>query len=133
MANFIYTKYFEHVHKAEANWISDNYRVLLVDTADYTVDLDNHNTLTDIPSGAIVAASGNITGKTLVGRAAFANDVMMPPITGDTAEALVVYRHTGNSSTSWLAVYIDTAVGLALTPTGASALISWPDEGVIIL
>lgn len=128
MPNAIYEKYFEHVHKAEINWLADNIKVTLVDANDYTVNLATHEFLSDVPTISRVATSANLTGKTLAGRVADANDVTFPSVSGDISEALVIFKDTGTASTSPLIVYIDTATGLAVTPNGGDITVIWPND-----
>lgn len=128
MGNAVYEKYFEHVHKAEINWLTDDIKVVLVDANDYTKNLLTDEFLSVIPSSAIVATSANLTGKTLNGRVADANDVTFPSVSGDISEALVIYKDTGTAATSPLVVYIDTATGLAVTPNGGDITVIWPND-----
>ena len=100
-----------------------------MDTALYTVDAAVHDFLDDIPSGARVATLGaSLGGKSAVGGALDANDATFPSVTGSTAEALVIYKHTGTEATSVLIAYIDTATGLPVIPNGDDVLIAW-DNG----
>jgi len=57
-----------------------------------------------------------------------AADVILSSVTGDTCEAIVIYKHTGTESTSRLIAYIDTATGLPVTPNGGDITIQW-DSG----
>ena len=128
MANALYDKARESFLKGEIDWSSDDIRVILVDTADYTVDLANHDFLDDIAAGARVATSGAFTTKTTTAGVADADDITYSSVTGDVSEALVIYKHTGTESTSNLIAYIDTATGLPVTPNGGDITITW-DSG----
>lgn len=118
MANELYTKYKEKALDGDISWTGDNIRVYLVDANDYTVDLDADEFLDDIPSGAIVATSGNLASKTVTGGVADAANVTFSAVSGDISEALVIAKYTGTASTSPLIAYIDDATGLAVTPNG---------------
>lgn len=128
MANALYAKYREHALKGEIAWLADNIKVVLVDAADYTVNLATHEFLSDIPSAGRVATSANLTGKTATGGVADADDVTFTAVSGDISEALVIYKDTGNASTSLLIAYIDTATGLAVTPNGGDINVIWPND-----
>jgi hypothetical protein len=45
------------------NWTGDNIKVVLVDNGAYTVNLTTHAFLSDIPSGARIATSGEPVGQ----------------------------------------------------------------------
>lgn len=128
MANALYDKAREAFLNGDIDWTNDDIRLILVDAADYTVDLANHDFLDDIPSVARVATSSSFTGKTSTNGVADANDVTLTSVTGDQSEALVIYQHTGTEGTSRLIAYIDTATGLPVTPNGNDITIQW-DNG----
>ena len=128
MANALYDHGREGFANGLIDWTSDDIRVILIDTADYTVDLANHVYLDDVPAVARVATSGSLTGKTSTAGVEDANDVTFSSVTGDQAEALIIYQHTGTESTSRLIAYIDTATGLPVTPDGGDITVQW-DNG----
>lgn len=128
MANALYDKGRQAFLEGDIDWINDDIRVILIDTADYTVNLSTHDFLDDVPSVARVAVSSSLTGKTATDGVADANDVTFSSVTGDTSEALIIYKHTGTESTSNLIAYIDTATGLPVTPNGGDINIVW-DNG----
>lgn len=124
MANVLYPKGKEALLTAGVNWTSDNIKVVLVDTGAYTYSAA-HQFLSDVPSGARVATSAALTGKTATNGVADAADVAITGVTGATVEALVVYKDTGVVGTSPLIAYIDTGVGLPLTPDGGTVTVEW--------
>lgn len=128
MANALYDKGRQAFLEGDIDWINDDIRVILIDTADYTVDLANHDFLNDVPSAARVAVSPSLSGKSATNGVADANDVTFSSVTGDPSEAIIIYKHTGTESTSNLIAYIDTATGLPVTPNGGDINIIW-DNG----
>lgn len=128
MANALYDKGREAFLTAAVNWSSDNIKVVLVDAADYTVNLATHQFLSDITGVGRVATSGNLASKTVAAGVADAADVTFTAVTGDQSEALVIYKDTGSAATSPLIAYIDTATGLPVTPNGADITVTW-DNG----
>ncbi len=128
MGNALYDKGRKGFLAGEIDWDADDIRVILIDAADYTVDLAVHDFLDDIPAPARVAVSGALTGKTTTDGVADADDVILSAVTGDQCEALVIYKHTGTDSTSPLIAYIDSATGLPVTPNGGDITIQW-DSG----
>lgn len=128
MANGLYDKGREKFLDGQISWSSDNIKIVLVDAADYTVSLSSHEFLADIPSGARVATSDNLTTKSTTSGIADADNVTFTAVTGDPSEAIVIYKDTTNASTSPLIAYIDTATGLPVTPNGGDITITW-DNG----
>jgi len=130
MANSLYTPFVNSYLTQGANQVdfdADDIRVILVDAADYTVDLTNHDFLDDVP-GAARVATGALAGESVSGRVFDATDLVFPLVTGDPSEALIIYKHTGTESTSRLIAYIDTATGLPVTPNGGDITVVW-DNG----
>lgn len=128
MANELYDAGREGFLDGSIDWDTDDIRAILIDVADYTVDLATHDNLDDIPAGARVAVSGALTGKTVTAGVADADDVTWTAVTGDESEAIVLYKHTGTESTSRLIAYIDSATGLPVTPNGGDIKVEW-DNG----
>lgn len=128
MANALYDKGREGFLGGDIAWDSDNIKCVLVDAADYTVNLTTHQFLSDVPGAGRVATSANLTTKTIVAGVADAADVTLSAVTGDESEAVVLYQDTGVEGTSRLIAYIDTATGLPVTPNGGDITIQW-DSG----
>ncbi|HXJ56501.1 MAG TPA: hypothetical protein VNU68_07560 [Verrucomicrobiae bacterium] len=128
MANALYDKGRQAFLDGDIDWSADNIKVVLVDAADYTVNLTTDQYLSDVPSGGRVATSSNLGSKTSTAGVADAADVTLTAVTGDPSEALVIYKDTGVASTSPLIAYIDTATGLPVTPNGGDITIQW-DSG----
>lgn len=128
MANALYDKGREGFLDGSVNWAADNIKAALVDNGLYTVDLAVHANLSDIPSGARVAISANLAGKTVAAGVADANDVVFSAVSGASVEDLVLYKDTGVAGTSRLIAYIDTATGLPVTPNGGDITVAW-DNG----
>ena len=128
MANALYDKGREGFLDGSIDWDTDDIRAILIDVADYAVNLATHDNLDDIAAAARVAVSGSLAGKTKTDGVADANDVVLAAVSGDPSEAIVLYKHTGTESTSRLIAYIDTATGLPVTPNGGDITIQW-DNG----
>ena len=128
MANALYTRGREAFLAGDIDWENDTIKVVLVDSADYTLDIDNHDNLDDIPSGARVATSGALTGKTVNGGVADAADVTISSVSGDQFEYIIIYKDTGTESTSKLIACLDTATGLPCTPNDGDVSIQWSND-----
>lgn len=128
MANALYVSAKKAFLDGDIDLLNDDIRVILVDAADYTVNLSTHDFLDDVPSGARVATSSALGSKATTGGVFDAADVTFSSVTGDPSEAVIIYKHTGTESTSQLIAYIDTATGLPVTPGGGNITVTW-DNG----
>lgn len=128
MANALYDKGREAFLSGDIDWISDDIKVVLVDTGAYTVNLSSHQFLSSVDPSARIATSSNLTSKSATNGVADAADVTLSSVSGVQSEALVIYKDTGSASTSPLIAYIDTATGLPVTPDGSDITITW-DSG----
>jgi hypothetical protein len=125
MANALYDLGRQAFLDGDIDWSADNIKCVLVDAADYTVNLTTDNALDDIPAGARVATSGNLASKTSTAGVADAAPITFSTVTGDQSEALVIYKDSGVESTSLLIAYIDSATGLPVTPNGGDITVTW--------
>ena len=130
MTNALYGLAREAFLNADIDWLVDDIRAILVDTGAYTVSIDVHDFLDDVPVGSRIATSTALTGKTSTLGVADANDVTFPLVSGVTIEAIILYKHTGVEGTSRLIAYIDVATGLPTLPNGADIVVVW-DNGVL--
>lgn len=128
MANALYAKGREGFLAGTNDWDTNTIKVTCVDAADYTKDLATHDNYDDVPSGARVATSSALSGKSVTDGVADAGDVTFPAVTGDPFEQLVIWEDSGVESTSSLLVNIDTAAGLPVTPNGGDVTVTW-DNG----
>jgi hypothetical protein len=126
MANSVYDKARDSFLSANINMVTDDIRVMLVDSALYTPNTSTHQTLSDVPVGARVASSASgLTGKSVTNGIFDANDHVISSVSGAQFEYLIIYKHTGVDVTSPLIAIIDTSVGLPYTPTGGNVTIVW--------
>lgn len=136
MANSLYAFGRQSFLDGNVGWSGDSIRVILVDVDFYTFSKDGHRYLADVPSAARVATCPPLTGKTSVDGVARADDVTFIAVTGNQAEALIVYKWTGSDATSILLAYLDTvASGLPVSPNGTDINIQWStgDNGIFKL
>jgi hypothetical protein len=112
------------------NWLTDEFRWVLVDLADYTFAA-THDTLADVPDVAVVALSPALAGKTNTDGYLDATDPSFGNVTGDQAEALILIRGTG-IETSNLVAFFDTGVtGLPVTPNTGPIDITHNASGIL--
>lgn len=128
MTNALYPKGREGFLVGDISWTTDTVKAVLVDTGLYSFNAA-HDNLDDIPSGARVATSAALTGKTATDGVADADDLALAAVTGSTVEAVVLYVEAGTEATSRLIAYIDTATGLPVTPNGGTVNVIWDNAG----
>jgi hypothetical protein len=109
----------------QIDWSTNTIRAALVDTANYTVSISGHAWLSDVSADARLATSTPFTLKTTAAGVAGAANITFVGVSGQSCEALVIYRDTGTPSTSRLIAYITDAVGLPVTPDGGDITIQW--------
>jgi hypothetical protein len=125
MASGLYAIAKKHILSGDLDVENGDIRALLIDTAEYTVNLSTHDMLEDIAAGGRVGTAVALTTKTVTAGVFDADDVTFNAVSGDDVGAVVLYLHTGVESTSKLLAYIDTASGLPLTPSGADVVLRW--------
>lgn len=129
MATSLYGKGRDKFLNGSINWTADSgIKTMLINTDNYTVDIDVHEFLSSIPGNARVGEAIALSGKSTELGVANANDVTFPIVTGASVEALLIYKDTGVENTSPLLAYIDNATGLPFIPSGEDVTISW-DNG----
>ncbi len=115
------------------DWDTDTIKDMLVDGADYTVNLATHqymNTNT-LAAAAKVGSPQTLGTKTVTNGVAGAANVTHTAVTGDPCEIIVLWKDGGGGGTSAsgttdpLIAYIDTATGLPVTPNGGDITIAW--------
>lgn len=129
MANALYDLAREAFLGGDIAFDTDNIKAALLDLTDYTPNLATDQFLSAVPAGAIVATSGNLTGKTITLGVADAADTTFTAVTGDESEYILLYQDTTVDTTSRLIALIDTATGLPVTPNGGDITVQW-DNGV---
>ena len=134
MANAIYPKYKETILGAatNTNLLTGTVKVALVDTGVYTYSAA-HQFVSSL-SGVVGTAQTIGATKSVTNGLFDGGDVTFTAVTGNSAEALVIYVDTGTAGTSPLVAYIDTGVtGLPVTPNGGDINIQWNASGIFQL
>lgn len=109
------------------DWVTDDIRVMLVDTDDYVANLATHEFLSAVPAAARIAEMP-LENKTAEAGVADADDVTFQAVTGDEAEALVLYQFVTGDADSRLIAYLDQASGLPVIPNSGDISISWSGD-----
>lgn len=132
MASGFYQHGMKHFARGNFLWLASGgsaFRAALVDTADYTVDLANHEfrDATGLAAG-IEEISANMTlVDAAVNGVVDASDVTLLGTAGDTCEGVLVYQNVGTAATDRLAFWWDSGSGLPVT-LGGDVTIVW-DNG----
>lgn len=122
MASGLYANFKQQLLSGGFNLPTDDIRCILISNAAYTVNLATHVSLSDVPAGARIAATGSLTSKTVTGGVFNAANPTIASVSGATTQAILIYRHTGVDSTALLIAYVDN---VNLTPNGSSVTIAW--------
>lgn len=129
MASAIYPIAKKAFLDGDIDLLTDNIRAVLIDTGTYTYNAahDFYNDLT----GVVGTESGLFASKTTTGGTFDAADITFTAVTGSTAEAIVIFKDTGNAATDNLIAYIDSASsGLPVTPNGGDINVVWNASGI---
>lgn len=119
-------------------WLTDNIRIMLVDTAIHNPNLSSDVYFGDVATLARIGNSSGHTradmpllaGKTSTDGVADAGTVTFLTVAAGAAlGALVLFKDTGADGTSPLIAKLDTGVGLPVTPNGGNITVAF-DTGV---
>jgi hypothetical protein len=126
MASALYPLGKKKLLDADIDLLAHDMKLLLIDTADETYNAADefHSNIT---GAGIVATSGNLAGKTTTSGVFDANDITITGVTGDTVEAVVLYRDTGVSGTSPLLAWFDVST---FTPNGSDVTVTFNASGL---
>ena len=131
MANAVYPKAKERaLTDAGIQWSTGDIKAILVKTSGgtnpYTYSAA-HEFRSELHADAQIATSGNLGTKTVTDGVADAADVTFTAVTGEDAQAIVLFRDTLSAATDELIAYIDDATGLPVSPNGGDITIEWDD------
>jgi len=117
---------------ANNNMSTGTVNVALIDTGTYTYSAAHQ--FWSSASGSVVGTPQVIGTKTFTNGVFDGADVTFTAVTGNSAEALIIYIDTGTAGTSPLVAFIDTGVtGLPVTPNGGNIAITWNASGIFAL
>lgn len=139
MANAIYPLYMNGLmtgaanHDMDTDTTADGVYAALVDTGVYTYS-SAHNFYSSI-SSAVIGTPVRLTSPTVTTNVFDAADTTFSAVTGNSVEAIVIYRHNSGANTTWpLIAYLDTGItGIPFTPNGSDAIIQWDAAGILAL
>lgn len=129
MANALYNSAKEYFITGGIDVSNGNVKVLLVKST-YSVDLVNHEFVSDIGSSNIAARSDQLDNTTVTDGVFDASNETVESIGLEGFDYIILYSDTGDDSTSKLIAYIDTGEGLPVSSSDTSIdiTIKWSDE-----
>ena len=138
MANAIYPKFKEALLSAatnsglDQNTSTDGPFCALVDAGTYTYS-SAHQFYSSL--SGVVGTDQRITSPTVTVGTLDGSDLTYTAVSGNSVEALVIYRKNSGANTTWrLVAYIDTSVtGLPVTPNGGDITITWNASGIFTI
>lgn len=138
MANAIYPKYKQSLLAGDSNAdldyddTTDGPFVALVDTGTYTYSAA-HQFYSDL--SGVVGTDQRISTPTVTSGTLDGDNLTYTAVSGNSVEALVIYRKNGGANTTWrLVAYIDTSVtGLPVTPNGGDITVTWNASGIFTI
>jgi len=138
MANAFYQEYMQNLLAGTAGYDLDAAEgttgvfCALIDTGTYTFN-QTHEFYSSL--SGVVGTDQEILTKTIANGTFDGTDLTYTAVTGNSVEALVLYRKNAGANTTWpLICYIDTGVtGLPVTPNGGNITITWNASGIFTL
>lgn len=127
MANALFDSARQLFLEGALNWKTDPIYVALIDTGKIQVNLAAHDKY-QYYQGATVGSPVQLTNKKTDGGAADADDVTFQSVSGDSIEALLIYKQGVPEGNGNLIAWIDVATGLPITPNGGDIIVTW-DNG----
>lgn len=138
MANALYPLWKQELLKGTSNNLLNSAEgttgvyAALIDTGTYTYSAAHqfYSSLT-----GIIGTPQEILTKTQTSGTFDGDNVTFTGVTGNSAEAIVLYRRNAGANTTWpLIAYIDTSVtGLPVTPNSGDITITWNASGIFTL
>ena len=126
--NVLYPKYKQGLLNKEHDMDADTISAALIDSADYTYGAGHASYATDVPAPAKVASFGPLTTPTILDGVFDTGDFTWAAVTGDQAEAIVLWNDTPASDP--LCAFYDTGMtGMPVTPNGGNINVTVNSSG----
>lgn len=122
MASKVYPKAKEAALSGLIDLPAATVKAVLIDAGTYSYS-DTHEFYSSV-SGEVGTAV-TLAGKTVTDGVFDANDITFTSVSGNSAEAIIIYIDTGSAATSRLLAYIDSGTGLPVTPNGTDIQCQW--------
>lgn len=122
MANALYSTFKEGLLNEAHDLNSDNIGIYLIDSADYTFSAGHDETSgggTDVATAAKVSTFTPLLSPTIASGVFDTADFAFTTVTGDQAEALILYNDTVTNDPP-IAFYDSSMTGMPVTPNGGN-------------
>lgn len=129
MSNALYLKAKEALLEGQFDLTDNTLKVIFVKST-YLLNVNTHEFLSDINESDIAATTTLLTGKSTALGIFDADNITVENYGTSGFAYLVLYKDTGSRSTSRLLAFIDTAIGLPVSPTidPISITIGWSND-----
>lgn len=118
MANGLFAIFKQRLLNKELDLDTDTNKAVLIDAADYTVNLATHDDLADV-AGAAQVAVATLASPTIALGVFDTADFSWTAVTGDQSEGVLLYDDTHASDA--LEAWYDTGItGMPVTPNGGN-------------
>jgi hypothetical protein len=111
--------------------IDDTIKIALIDLGTYTYSAAHE--YWSSASSALVGTAATLASKTVSSGTFDAADVTFTAVTGNSVEALIIFKDTGTASTSPLVCFIDVKSGgggISVTPNGGDITVTFSASGI---
>lgn len=130
MADLIYSIGANGFLLGDIAWERDDIQALLIDPEKYKPDVDNDETLSDIPTAAILKTN-LLTGRRVINRWCRADPVIFGRVKGASAGAVVLMKaFEGSQELPVLIAYIENIEGFPMKPNGGDIQVNWSTDGI---
>lgn len=128
----MYKHAFDRFFGGDIDFVNDAISAVLVNTDLYTIDVDTHTDIDDIPVEAILSETF-VAGRYINNFSLFADNLSFENVDA-TAEvgAVVIFVDSATTDEATLCFYFDNAAEFPFTPAGSSVAIVWPETGLLI-
>ena len=135
MANFVYKKAKEALLNGDIDFLSNQFKIMLVDASAYTPNENSHEFVSDIPVNAIVKRSEALSSISTSSGILDAQDLLVSAFDGTAFDSIILYQYNSNDTQARLFFYIDTAQGLPFDGSNSieSVTIIWDNGSSKIL
>lgn len=122
MANALYPKYKQQLLNKEHDMDTDIIKATLVDSGAYTYGAGHTTYATDVPAGAKIAVSPQLTTPTITDGVFDTADFTWTAVTGAQSEAIIIWNDSPTTPTADpLCAFYDTGMtGMPVTPNGGN-------------
>ena len=135
MSNFVYSKTKQAILNGNVYFSTGQFKLLLIDSSQYTPNQNAHEFLSDIPSNARVYTTSSISNLTNTLGTIDGDDLSITLPSNYAFEAIVLFKQGTSDQNSRIISYIDTAEGLPFVDTvdQTSMSIIWSNTATKIL